>query len=788
MAGKGNIKGLLLKKGDKIALIGCVVLAALFMVLGLMSMISAPSPEALAKDFKQQGERIQSGLQQEGDSADPLPDWLLSTNAPPEVAAADFRLNGVPFEPVHTPDRKKEMPNVLAISEGEVDLIRAPMISYDIIRGATPQTTQIGVLKDVQRKANTGQGAADELINMLSGKGRPANPPPQNQQPGFGGPPGGGFGGPPGGIGGPPGGIGGPPGGFGGPDGGIGGGGLSQTQRTDVTVVYVPVPDVDKKGLVLAKTIKPVRMAVINATFPLEEQREENRRALRLPKNRPVSTTNQFSGEGMLGGGDPYATASVGSQADPVFDGIEVQRRLKYPGQAEFQDWTDFDAESLYFREIRPFTIQPADTPTFQLPFMRIWEKLVAPLPKLVEGLGDYPPIQMPAFVTAVKELEKSFKPTDDYISELEKKFGEKGKGENPYLQGGSALNQAANQFGDEDPEGLGGFGFGGPRAGGPMPGGPMPGGPGGVGTATTAMPMLDVLLIRFLDPTVLPGYTYEYRVSVRMRNPVYAANATDPGQEKILERTLSSPSQAQQEFVTGPYKTVAPPKTIPPETYLYAYDPEAYLDTTKQMIDDSGRSGTLRAFLETEDVRRGDKVTVQMQAWLEKIRVGSNVEPIGTWVIANMPVGIGEYIGKRQIVPLPLWSSGSQGFTLRKLSGSSRVIGLSEERQPKGWPVDFQTDAVLVDFDGGAIEKRFNDRSVNAVRDRSTPELLIRQPDGRFLVRKAAQDMANPKRVERDDRWKNWTQSVETQPDPTTIPNEGSEDGGFGARGPSGS
>ena len=118
MAGKSGLKGMLLKKGDKIALIGCVVLAVLFMGMGLMSMASAPSPEALAKNFKAEDSRIRSGLEQEGESADALPDWLLSTKAPPELDSQDFALNGVPFEPVHKPDRKKEMPNVVTINEG----------------------------------------------------------------------------------------------------------------------------------------------------------------------------------------------------------------------------------------------------------------------------------------------------------------------------------------------------------------------------------------------------------------------------------------------------------------------------------------------------------------------------------------------------------------------------------------------------------------------------------------------------------------------------------------------
>ena len=227
-------------------------------------------------------------------------------------------------------------------------------------------------------------------------------------------------------------------GGFGGegnPD--IGGGGLNQTQRADQTVEYISASDFGKKGYIPAKTIRAVRMVVVNALFPIEEQREENRRALRQPKPQSMAGTtgSPLSGgpmtpgtEGgmspdMNGGYDPNTPpGSAGySKIEPYFDGILVQRRIKYPGEIEFREWADFDAGSIYFSDIKPYRIEDVSDNPYFLPFMRYGQKLVAPLPKLVDGLGDYPNITMPAFVASVNELEKYYTPSNTSPSEMQK-------------------------------------------------------------------------------------------------------------------------------------------------------------------------------------------------------------------------------------------------------------------------------------------------------------------------------------------------------------------------------
>ena len=88
----------------------------------------------------------------------------------------------------------------------------------------------------------------------------------------------------------------------------------------------------------------------------------------------------------------------------------------------------------------------------------------------------------------------------------------------------------------------------------------------------------------------------------------------------------------------------------------------------------------------------------------MEQVRTdGGKREPVGAWVVAEMPVGRGEYVGRKQYVKLPLWSSETQQYLLREMA--DKVV--KGKYQPKGWLVDFSTKSVLVDFEGGKVKSR---------------------------------------------------------------------------------
>src|SRR5262249_28452300 len=102
-------------------------------------------------------------------------------------------------------------------------------------------------------------------------------------------------------------------------------------------------------------------------------------------------------------------------------------------------------------------------------------------------------------------------------------------------------------------------------------------------------------------------------------------------------------------------------------------------------------------------------QAVVQVATWMQDVKTdnGAKREPVGAWVVAEMPVGRGDFIGRRQYVKLPLWSSETQQYNFREL-GDKPVKG---RYTPKGWPVDFTTKSILVDFDGGRVRTKSNVR-----------------------------------------------------------------------------
>ena len=64
--------------------------------------------------------------------------------------------------------------------------------------------------------------------------------------------------------------------------------------------------------------------------------------------------------------------------------------------------------------------------------------------------------------------------------------------------------------------------------------------------------------------------------------------------------------------------------------------------------------------------------------------------------------------------------------------AGGVKVVGVKNpDHQPKGWPLNFRTANVLVDFDGGRQVQQVGDRRVT---DDAAQELLIVRPDGKLV------------------------------------------------------
>ena len=781
---KVSFKDILLEKGDKIALGVGGVLAGGFALYGLVQVASATSAASKANEFAAASQSVKSRVGSEGSPAPDLPAWVTKTNKFVRVNASDFKLTGPPFEAVNTPDLTRQNPNVLGIVNAQFDILTYPFRANDIIEVGDGEI-KVGVIKDLQPNNKDLREIKQQNKNQLDRfrpktqyRGRDAmiagrllpQPPPgqQGQTP----PPGGQFGNPGGGLGGPGGGLGGPGRGPGGPGGGYGGqggyglggqfgGGAATPRATDVTTEYVKPEEAVNR--VLAQTVYPLRAVCVTAAFPLKAQIEEVRVALRLK-------TAQ----------EAIEQSSTTDQEGPVFDGIEVQRRSAPPGSSEVGDWQPVDIERQYATKIGNRVLENSPDNPYLAYFIRLGQKLVTPIPAPIDGLGKYPEIQLPQIVEGIAKLKAaSVQPQTE--SELAKMLKGKVAGSDPFLAGFASQGGAGAAGGPGGPGGFGtpnyGTGMGGQQRPGGPDGGALGGQPGPGGRLQAEVPPIDYTLIRFLDTTVEPGFTYQYRVRVRMKNP---------NNNKF--KSLSADA-AEVETLTGPFVAIPNSIILPPEFHFYAEESKQYVEHGEKLVGEYKNSSPLRKALEVEEVAEGRKAAVQIQRWTENLLIGGSTgqkEPVGTWVVADLPVGPGEFVGQRQLVELPLWSSGQQSYVLRETSAGTKIPGV----QLKGWPINFRTNLVLIDFDGGKVTARQDGRTIT---DDSDSQLLILHPDGSLQVRDSGADAKDRERAERAKVWDDWVAKVRTQAQtpPAGLGGQGGRggpggQGGFG--GPGGS
>ena len=289
-------------------------------------------------------------------------------------------------------------------------------------------------------------------------------------------------------------------------------------------------------------------------------------------------------------------------------------------------------------------------------------------------------------------------------------------------------------------------------------------------GTARPASTIVDIdnFLLRFVDCDARPGYTYEYRIRLRMWNPNF-------GQDKLV----ANPEYAKENFKILYSKwTQTDPITVPAESFLFAHDVKAYhekIDAEYPPKNDNATGGV--ATTESRAVNRllqvkENEAVMQMATWMEQVRTGTGTqrEPVGAWVVAEMPVGRGEFVGRKQFIKLPLWSAEKQEYLLREV-GDKVVKG---KFQPRGWLVDFSTKSVLVDFEGGKVKTkagvRFDDkgnvisRRAGIIDEDAETEVLIVRPDGKLVVRSSQVDDIDPNRKSIVTEWTRWVKEVEAR------------------------
>lgn len=727
---KFKIKDFLLNKGEKIVLGVALAGMALFVVLGISEFLSAKSPTTIAKDFESKAKNINDSIAREDGDAGvkDLEPWVKSQVSFKPIDSKHFRSAYLPFETVDTPSSKRDNPEVLYITDAQVDLVRAPMKAYEVL--VTDAGVKIGLLYNVKPDKLD----VAKLHNLLKEKGQQykrqagqataaANQPPPTPNPMQPAPT-----------------AATPSAGFARGEGRGGGGGVPPQQATgeriEKTLRYVPVDDYDKEiqkpDVLPALSVYPIRMIVVHASFPLKEQLELIRRSLRL-KTIAEAAAETAPQPPMTGQG-------------PTFMGFEVERRIIAPN-GQVYDWTPYDHVANYLSKIaiRKFADQPDDGLLSY--FLRYDQMMAMPLPGLAANLGVYPSVRLAKIVEGYNMLlAANKKPVDP--SERQRQFSGTREG-NPFAPStsvdtgglGSAAGYTGNTSGPAVPVGRAeGRSFGPPPA-------TMTPAAGGSPTMPSTMPELEHLLIRFLDVDVRPGFTYQYRIRVKMKNPNY-------NKPELVARK----EDAKQEVLWGPWATIANAVSVPYDDNLYASDPIAYA----QKVRDEFKDPKIRELLDNRD---GEEPVVQFQRWLERVTIEpGKSEPAGYWVVAEVPVRRGEFIGHRQLVTLPMWSSEKVDYILQEVP---KYTIKNAREKPKGLIVDFTTDTLLVDYEGGKVRTTINDRTYT---DEADTEIMLLKPDGTVIVRNAGLDREDEDRKKREESWQKWLKEIKDRSRDVTL------------------
>jgi hypothetical protein len=488
-------------------------------------------------------------------------------------------------------------------------------------------------------------------------------------------------------------------------------------------------------GRRLARTVIPTRMAIISGSFPYRAQLEEYRSALHFD-----------SIESMLN--DPGASLE--------FLGINVQRRTVTPAGEAVTEWENLDIET----PIKQLKLASTGSQKENNDFLRYGiivrpNRLVMPRPRLIRH-GSYPEERLRLVSKAIADLKK---PNVVVLAPLPKEsiFDRVIDiwSDAPVMGGegdGAPGTAAAPQTTAPEPPINGGATVG-RRAGGRgrFSRGELPEGDEGDmsqprGQAAARVPP-EYCLFRFLDVTIEPGRTYEYRIKVAIANPSY-----------------SQPERALTESV--------------------ANEPAIFADdwTVASRIPARGRSPWLVSVPDDLEFYAIDEVAapseshkrkvMEVHRWLDVVQVNpsdrASVMPVGAWsILPRIPVSRGEYIGRKVEMPVPVWKPTVNGFVFATPPEDEVNQGpVKHTIRHAGVAVDFATDPlsetgggpILVDFDGG---KRLHPADPKTVLADMPWDVLVYTADDKLVLRNSATDTANRTRVARVNEWGTWLQET---------------------------
>jgi len=492
--------------------------------------------------------------------------------------------------------------------------------------------------------------------------------------------------------------------------------------------------DIDKVGsaanVKLAENVYPKYIAVVSASFPLKQEMEEFRRALRQKSMYDLMLL-------------------IESEPEKIwkFAGLDVKRRVLDAHGKVVKDWdekyTQEWLESLKRVNAMSAGDAPQDEKLSQYPGI-INVGLVARLPKLARD-QKYPDVRLQGIKDSLTKLDEASKNTSTPILSPQ---AQKLTGKDNY--------DPFNPFADS-----GGSDTGMPGAG--MPGAGMPGGYGdsnqnskmmrqmmgqrrgagdsdAPGAANENEPppepiVADSCLLRFIDVNIDPGYTYEYQIRIKMLNPNYGKK------KEVAFKSLAE----KREIMTDWIPVDKPVRVkVPPMTLYYA-------------VDEKPESRSAATKLEPANKERA---ALQIHKWFgytltAQDNAGSSA-PVANWMIAERILAQrGEYIGHLLRMKVPIWVIDRDSYVLAKDSKRNKDVQLDFSTRPN----QRAESAILVDFEGGKVSEKIGTKTI---ADTAPMQVLILTPEGQLVVHNGEADKADKDREERVKEHRKWLKEVE--------------------------
>ncbi len=496
----------------------------------------------------------------------------------------------------------------------------------------------------------------------------------------------------------------------------------------DVKTEWVAAESIDEKqGATLMKTIRPVRMAEIVASFPYKAEVEEFRKKLRKQTLRDV--LEEASVDEAEDTDENAASGQTRKLESFRFVGVVVERRqVDSQGKPIFPDagpgkngWEPLDVVGEYKPLLVLSNMQTQEEDSDLEEYGLMNDGLV--MQRLLSLREDqYPKIEteLPSIQKTIAAM-KNDKKKDTVIGTAKNfdpdNFNVFGKGKSADKAGGNtATGTPGNTPNMTAMPKSGGRSFG-----------AMPKGGTGTGQMQDDSKFLvpEYCLIRVLDVTVKPGESYQYRLRVRMANPNYGL------QERVADPNFAERKESNKDLKPNPdnlWYEIPGIVTVPTEMHYYAVD-------QKVLDGDKYAGSNARA-----NIGR-DQTVLQIHKYLENASpTGTKNVPIGEWSVAErVIVSRGEPIDRAVRVKVPVLVEELGEFKL----ASTLVSNEKGASRDPGIDVRFEgvpgRPAILVDFD--STQQRYKRAGGDEVTDRPAQEVLILGPDGKLEAHNTAID-----------------------------------------------